>query len=554
MADEKKAVSFGFSKKIGNKVKQKSALDDGKSNLTEETDYVLSLEGKAVKSLKPKDDPKELIIPLIRQNQWNIPSTDGEGQDGEGVKKSSLAEKLKQKLAKTDRSTEVEGRDDEVSRAAREVMEEAARSMGNWEDRGNDRKYDDFTVPLMSLNKAPEGFETDGKLDVSIRPDEASLDDYEAMPVEAFGMAALRGMGWKPGEGIGRTFKQHVDPLQLQVRPKGLGLGAIVRPTDDKNKKPLKPGEIRKEEDTKGLVPGAHVLILAGPHRDMYGKVESLNAETARAVVSLALGGQTLDISENALQAVSKEEYRKNSHKIKEKEVNGKSSKEKERTKERHRDREDDERHHREKDRRRDDQESERRKDDRKEERRKDRDKEDRRRDREKEDRDKSERKRKHDDDHYRESKSKGKRKEDSFDSSKEHRSSPCQSRPVPQACWMRPQLRVRVVDKHYKNGKYYNAKVAIDDVTDAETCTCVTEDGRVIDGVKQAMLETVIPKTEPGYIMVVGGKYKGQKAEVIGKDKKNCMATVQFLPDREKTVKVSYDDICQYLGDVETY
>ncbi|XP_035675737.1 G-patch domain and KOW motifs-containing protein-like isoform X2 [Branchiostoma floridae] len=537
MADEKKAVSFGFSKKIETKVKQKSALDDGKSNVKEETDFVVSLEGKSVKSLKPKDEPKELIIPLIRENQWNVPSTDRDGQDG--VKKSSLAEKLEQKMAKTDRSTEVEGRDDDVSRAAREVMEDAARSMGKWEDRGNDRKYDDLTVPLMSLNKAPEGFETDSKLDVSIRPDEASLDDYEAMPVEAFGMAALRGMGWTPEEGIGRTFKQHVDPLQLQVRPKGLGLGAVVRPTEDKNQRPLKPGETRKEEDTRGLVPGAHVLILAGPHRDMYGKVESLNGETARAVVSLALGGQTLDISENALQVVSKEEYKKNSHKIK-KEVNGNSSREKERKKERHRDREDEDRHHREKG---------RRKEDRKDDRRKDRDD---RRDREKE----SDRKRKHDDDHYRESKSKSKRKEDDYESvsSKEHRSSPCQSRPVQQACWMRPQLRVRVIDKHYKNGKYYNAKVAIDDVTDAETCTCVTEDGRVIDGVKQPMLETVIPKTEPGYILVVGGKYKGQKAEIIGKDKKNCIATVQFLPDREKTVKVSYDDICQYLGDVETY
>ena len=32
--------------------------------------------------------------------------------------------------------------------------------------------------------------------------------DYETIPVEAYGLAMLKGMGWKKGEGIGRTFKQ----------------------------------------------------------------------------------------------------------------------------------------------------------------------------------------------------------------------------------------------------------------------------------------------------------------------------------------------------------
>lgn len=32
--------------------------------------------------------------------------------------------------------------------------------------------------------------------------------DYEAIPVEAYGLAMLKGMGWNKAEGIGRTFKQ----------------------------------------------------------------------------------------------------------------------------------------------------------------------------------------------------------------------------------------------------------------------------------------------------------------------------------------------------------
>lgn len=32
--------------------------------------------------------------------------------------------------------------------------------------------------------------------------------DYDSVPVEDYGLAMLRGMGWKKTEGIGRTFKQ----------------------------------------------------------------------------------------------------------------------------------------------------------------------------------------------------------------------------------------------------------------------------------------------------------------------------------------------------------
>ena len=42
------------------------------------------------------------------------------------------------------------------------------------------------------------------RTDVQSRPESATLDQYNAIPVEEFGAALLRGMGWKDGQSIGR--------------------------------------------------------------------------------------------------------------------------------------------------------------------------------------------------------------------------------------------------------------------------------------------------------------------------------------------------------------
>jgi hypothetical protein len=80
---------------------------------------------------------------------------------------------------------------------------------------------------------------------------QSTLDDYSEVPIEAFGEAMLRGMGWKPdaprtGPGV------HVP----QRRPEGLGLGATARaaPIDDKGKK-AKRKEDAKSRGGRGYVP-----------------------------------------------------------------------------------------------------------------------------------------------------------------------------------------------------------------------------------------------------------------------------------------------------------
>lgn len=87
-------------------------------------------------------------------------------------------------------------------------------------------------------------------------------------------------------------------------------------------------------------------------------------------------------------------------------------------------------------------------------------------------------------------------------------------------------------------------------DVISRDTCVCRTDEDKVIDDVSQSMLETVIPKTEGGCVMVVAGEEKGQVGKILKRDSSKCVALIELLQERN-TVKLSYDDISEYMGDV---
>ena len=54
------------------------------------------------------------------------------------------------------------------------------------------------------------------------------------------------------------------------------------------------------------------------------------------------------------------------------------------------------------------------------------------------------------------------------------------QSQPSP---WLRPHLRVRVVDPQYTKGKYFKVKVTVEDVISLDECICRTDEGKVLEG-----------------------------------------------------------------------
>jgi len=108
----------------------------------------------------------------------------------------------------------------------------------------------------------------------------------------------------------------------------------------------------------------------------------------------------------------------------------------------------------------------------------------------------------------------------------------------------------VRVVSKSFQNGKYYNKKVRILDVVGRNECIIQLDNGSLVEGVKQRMLETVIPQ-KGAKVMVVEGENKGKLGTLLERRKSgdNEKAIVQLMGDLS-IESYSLDDVAQYVGD----
>lgn len=76
----------------------------------------------------------------------------------------------------------------------------------------------DLVIPVQTEEEAFRN-------DLENAPEAPTLEAYEATPIEGFGAALLRGMGWKDGEGIGKNGIA-VKPKEIKRRPALLGIGA----------------------------------------------------------------------------------------------------------------------------------------------------------------------------------------------------------------------------------------------------------------------------------------------------------------------------------------
>lgn len=155
----------------------------------------------------------------------------------------------------------------------------------------NGMEYNSFTADsqlVLPVAKSADHLSLNGAK-------ESTIDDYESIPVQDFGKAMLRGMGWDEKE----TETRNLPP----VRPKGMGLGA------DKAVKP-KPLLIAAEaNEILAIKKNACVRILAGKHKDLYGRVQGMDDYASRVIVQMAIGGNVESFNEFLCQPVSQKEY-----------------------------------------------------------------------------------------------------------------------------------------------------------------------------------------------------------------------------------------------------
>ncbi|XP_059087184.1 G-patch domain and KOW motifs-containing protein-like, partial [Tigriopus californicus] len=373
--------------------------------------------------------------------------------------------------------------DDLSSVAAREILAETrawhqARAEGGAEAQSQNK----LAIPLASSSEG-------------LREQESTLDDYESVPVQGFGLGMLRGMGFKAGEGIGGFNKADIKCIEPVMRPKGLGLGAS-RP-----KKAQVPAGESVEDTALVLQKAARVQIVSGAQKDRYGQVEGMDDDAARVFVRLAVGQKIVSVSENAIRLVDKHEFKKFAKVInKDMYTEFKAQQEARQVAW--------------------------------DQGRSDRDQNRKRRSR---------------------SRSKSPPSKSSRPA-KNTKSSASPAQTHTSQHWVRPFLRVRFIDEGYQKGRFFNTKVVIDDVVTLDNCTCRTDEGKLLEGIHPRQLETLIPKKDHALVMIVNGINRGQMGEMLQRDKRSAIAVVQILPDKDQVLKLDFDDICEYVGEVMEY
>lgn len=145
--DKTSSVSFGFkATSDSGLLKSKSAIiDDDATGILEETDYVKSVDGTNITSVKAKPLAKNqpLVIPLIQQNNWRNDSS------------SSSSSLNKSDRTKTTDTSEVESteKDDLTKLAAKELIIEAAKRSREGHSNGEEDVGSSMSIPLLLQNK-----------------------------------------------------------------------------------------------------------------------------------------------------------------------------------------------------------------------------------------------------------------------------------------------------------------------------------------------------------------------------------------------------------------
>ena len=112
---------------------------------------------------------------------------------------------------------------------------------------------------------------------------------------------------------------------------------------------------------------------------------------------------------------------------------------------------------------------------------------------------------------------------------------------------WVIPNIIVRVISSKAHKGKLYNTKVRITDIADHKNITVIGNDNIIYEGLREDELETVMPQIRQDVLIVKKGKYRGAKATLLERDKKNNKVKLMLKTTTLDIVELTQDDCWMY-------
>eukprot|EP00003_Mantamonas_plastica_P015293 TRINITY_DN2597_c3_g1_i2.p1 TRINITY_DN2597_c3_g1~~TRINITY_DN2597_c3_g1_i2.p1 ORF type:complete len:611 (+),score=216.50 TRINITY_DN2597_c3_g1_i2:38-1834(+) len=533
-------------------------------------------------ALKKKDEV--LVIPLIKENQWK--------DIDEETLKTIVGPPSASTTTNNNNHNSNNSHDDDASSMSIEQMAiasllEAAKNQDTPTDQDTEGRK--TPPPILAQNRNPlirkleeqrrqasksnntsggggggmseqEAEDLKFKIDMMARPDQASLEAYEAVPVSSFGEALMRGMGWKPGQGVGGS--KMVQAVEFVPRPNRAGLGASIsevdappshyKSKDGRTKKRIvKQGESRESQKVMVLPTGPDgkqrhvrsldekliqakpsqlgegvlVEITRGKHKDLWGRIYLLTGVDS-AEVTLKNGTQ-VKVKRKDLYILHEDQLRHDGHPYFAKKDSSSSTPSTPPTtttstststsasassSSSHAKRDDRYRgssHHRDRDRRSSKSHNSKR------------------------------------------SRSRSRSRSPKH-SSKKHKSSSSSSSSKRSRQWITNDIRIRFIDKRFQDARFYTKKGVIMDVVDMDHCviSIADENGKqvMLENIKQSQLETALPKPG-GKVKVIKRKspFNAQIGTLLERNSKKGIATVQL--DQDFNVETfSYDDVAEFV------